>query len=143
MIKKTKNKNTSSQSLATNKLSTASDNTLISVLENLPIGVVVFNSNKILFLNKIALKVFKTTKELKKTIYNHSIFDFLLPEYHKRIKENNIKILNGEHFEPFELKIRNAKNEIIDLEVKSNAIIFNATKSHSNHLYRHFGASKI
>ena len=46
MIKKTKNKNTSSQSLATNKLSTASDNTLISVLENLPIGVVVFNSNK-------------------------------------------------------------------------------------------------
>ncbi len=129
MIKKTKNKNTSSQSLATNKLSTASDNTLISVLENLPIGVVVFNSNKILFLNKIALKVFKTTKELKKTIYNHSIFDFLLPEYHKRIKENNIKILNGEHFEPFELKIRNAKNEIIDLEVKSNAIIFNGQKA--------------
>ena len=76
-------------------------------------------------LNNIALKLFKTNNELKKTIYNHSIFDFLLPEYHKRIKENNIKILNGEDFEPFELKIRNAKNEIIDLEVKSNAIIFN------------------
>jgi PAS domain S-box-containing protein len=129
MIKKTKNKNTSSKSLATNKPSHASDNTLISVLENLPIGVVVFNANKILFLNKIALKVFKTTKELKKTIYNHSIFDFLLPEYHKRIKENNIKILNGENFEPFELKIKNAKNEIIDLEVKSNAIIFNGEKA--------------
>ena len=125
MIKKTKNKNTSSQSLATNKPSNASDNTLISVLEKLPIGVIVFNSNKILFLNNIALKLFKTNNELKKTIYNHSIFDFLLPEYHKRIKENNIKILNGEDFEPFELKIRNAKNEIIDLEVKSNAIIFN------------------
>ena len=129
MIKKTKNKNTSSQSLATNKPSNASDNALISVLEKLPIGVVVFKLNKILFLNKIAFKIFKPSKELKKTIYNRSIFEFLLPEYHKRIKENNIKILNGEEFVPFELKIRNAKNEIIDLEVKSNAIIFNGEKA--------------
>ena len=68
MIKKTKNKNTSSQSLATNKPSNARDNTLISVLEKLPIGVIVFNSNKILFLNNIALKLLKINKELKKTI---------------------------------------------------------------------------
>ena len=129
MIKKTKNKNTSSQSLATNKISNASDVALISVLENLPIGVVVFTLNKILFLNKTAVKIFKPTKELKKTIHQHSIFEFLLPEYHQRIKENSIKILKGEEFVPFELKIRNAKNEIIDLEVKSNAIVFNGEKA--------------
>ena len=46
-----------------------------------------------------------------------------------RIKENNIKIANGEEFIPFELKIKNGKNEIIDLEVKSNAIIFNGEKA--------------
>ena len=129
MIKKTKNKNTSSKSIATNKPSYASDIALISVLENLPIGVVVFTLNKILFLNKTALKVFKPNKELKKTIHQHSIFEFLLPEYHKRIKENSVKILKGEEFVPFELKIKNAKNEIIDLEVKSNAVVFNGQKA--------------
>ncbi len=125
MIKKTKNKSASSQSIATNKTSNASDTALISVLENLPIGVVIFTLNKILFLNKPALKIFKPNNELKKTIHQHSIFEFLLPEYHKRIKENTLKILKGEEFVPFELKIKNAKDEIIDLEVKSNAIMFN------------------
>ena len=129
MIKKTKSKNTSSNSVATNKTSDANDSALISVLENLPIGVVVFNLDKILFLNKTALKIFKPSKDLKKTIQQHSIFEFLLPEYHRRIKENSLKILKGEEFVPFELKIRNAKNEIIDLEVKSNAIIFNGKKA--------------
>lgn len=129
MIKKTKNKKPSSKSAATIKNSNANDHALISVLENLPIGVVIFNLNEILFLNKTAIKIFKPNKQLQNTISSHSIFEFLLPEYHKRIKENTLKIFKGQEFIPFELKIKNAKNEIIDLEVKSSAIEFNGKKA--------------
>ncbi|MBI3518344.1 MAG: PAS domain S-box protein [Bacteroidetes bacterium] len=129
MIKKTKNKKTSSKMIANTKKSTANNHALISVLEQLPIGVIVFTLNKILFLNKEALKVFKPTKALQKTITNHSIFEYLLPEYHKRIKENSLRLFKGEVFEPFELKVKNAKNEIIDLEVKSSVIDFNGQKA--------------
>ena len=129
MIKKKKNKSTSSVSVATNNTSSARDNALLSVLENLPVGVVVFTLNKILFLNKEAVKIFKPNKQLQKNLHEHSIFEFLLPEYHNRIKENTIKIINGQEFVPFELKIKNAKNQIIDLEVKSNAVDFNGEKA--------------
>jgi PAS domain S-box-containing protein len=103
----------------------ATETTLKAVLDNLPIAVVIFNLKNILFLNKAAIKIFKPDKTLLNNIENYSIFDFLLPEYHQRIKENNIKILNGEEFIPYELKIKNAKNKIIDLEIKSNTILFN------------------
>ncbi len=128
MIKKKKNNISSSKSIATSKPVNASDRALMSVLENLPVGVVVFSLNKILFLNKAAVKIFKPSKELLKNINEHSIFEFLLPEYHQRIKENSLKIFKGEEFVPFELKIKNAKNQIVDLEVKSNAIDFNGQK---------------
>lgn len=129
MTGKKKNNVRSSVVMNTPKKSNETNIALISVLENLPVGVVIFTLKNILFLNKEAVKIFKPGKELKKTIYNHSIFNFLLPEYHKRIKENSLKILKGQEFVPFELKIKNAKNEIIDLEVKSNAIVFNGEKA--------------
>lgn len=108
----------------------ANDAALVSVLQRLPVAVVIFTLNKILFLNKEALKIFKPSKELKKTISSHSVFEFLLPEYHKRIKENVKKIIqNSDEFVPLELKIKNAKRQIIDLEVKSNIVFFNGEKA--------------
>ena len=124
MKTKTKNKNTSSESVEITKSSDITDDALISVLDKLPVGVVIFSETNILFLNKEALKIFKPSKALEKTITNHSIFEFLLPEYHQRVKENSIKVFQGQEFIPFETKIRNAKNQIVDLEVKSTAIIF-------------------
>ena len=105
------------------------DSAIIAVLNTLPVGVVLFSLDKILFANNAALKIFNPSKSLKQSLNNHSIFDFLLPEYHHQIKENSLKILKGEEFEPFELKIKNAKNKIVDLEVKSNVIEFNGQKA--------------
>ena len=129
MKTKTKNKNTSSKSFEIAKSSDLSDDALMSVLEKLPVGVVIFSETNILFLNKEALKIFKPSKTLEKSITKRSIYDFLLPEYHQRVKENTIKVFQGQEFVPFETKIRNAKNQIIDLEVKSNAIIFNGKQA--------------
>ncbi|MCD6016950.1 MAG: hypothetical protein K0S53_71 [Bacteroidetes bacterium] len=130
MRSKVKNKKPVSKPVAPLINNSANDAALISVLESLPVGVLIFTLNKILFLNKEALKIFKPSKELQKSLNNHSVFEFLLPEYHKRIKENVKKIIQtGEEFSPFELKIKNTKGEIIDLEVKSNAIVFNGQKA--------------
>jgi PAS domain S-box-containing protein len=102
---------------------------LVSVLQNLPVGVIIFSTNRILFINKKALNIFKVNKTLERSINNYSVFDFILPEYHKRVRENNKKLLAGEEFESFELKITNAKKEITNVEVKSNVIFFNGKKA--------------
>ncbi|MES2760974.1 MAG: PAS domain S-box protein [Bacteroidota bacterium] len=125
MKKQTKSSKKSSVVTNEPKTGNSNDNALIAVLDDLPIGVVIFSLSKILFINKVALKIIKPNAAIKKSITDYSIFDFLLPEYHQRIKENSLKIFKGEEFIPFELKIKNAKNEIVDLEVKSNAVIFN------------------
>lgn len=101
------------------------DNVLISVLQTLPVSVIIFTNTQLLFLNKKALKLLKVPKKMNNQISKLTVFDYILPEYHKRIKDNNKKILRGEDFAAFELKIKNAKNEVIDVEVKSNATIFN------------------
>ncbi len=129
MKPKKKNNITSSKVVEIAKSSDSTDDVLISVLQKLPVAVVIFSETNILFLNKEALQIFKLSKALEKSITNHSIFDFLLPEYHQLVKENTVKVFQGQEFIPFETKIRNAKNKIIDLEVKSNAIVFNGKKA--------------
>lgn len=107
----------------------ANDSALISVLQNLPVGVVIFSPAKILFLNKKALKIFKATKRFEKEIYERSVFDFLLPEYHSCIRESNKKLLAGQELNTIELRLKNAKGEVVDVEVKSNAITFRGKKA--------------
>jgi PAS domain S-box-containing protein len=128
MKSRTKNKTTSSVSATGNTSPAVNDEALIAVLQALPVGVIIFSEKNILFANKAAIKVLKPTRAQEKTLAQHSIFDFLIPDFHKRVKANNKKLLQGEEFVPAELKIRNYKDEIIDVEVKSNAITFNGQK---------------
>jgi len=128
MRSKIKN-NTDSLPAPAIKKSQEADRLLISALQNLPVGVIIFSNTNILFINKTALKIFKAGKEFEKNFSNYSIFDFVLPEYHPRIKTNNKKILNGAEFNSFEFKIKNTRQEIVDVEVKSNAILFNGNKA--------------
>lgn len=118
----------STDSLPASKKSNESDQLLISTLQNLPVGVIIFSNTNILFINKTALKIFKVGKTFEKKFSDYSVFDFILPEYHQRIKANNKKILKGEEFSAFEFKIINTRKEVVDVEVKSNAILFNGKK---------------
>lgn len=125
MKSKAMNKKYSAKKVAPLKITNVTENTLVHVLESFPAGVVVFTLDKILFLNKEARQIVKLSQNLYNSKNNLSIFDYLLPEYHTKIKEKAKKIFKGEKFSTSELKIKNAKNQIIDLEVKSTAIIFN------------------
>lgn len=108
---------------------TSSSGDLASAFNTLPVGIVIFNENQVLFINKAAVNIFKLSAAQSKQITSKSIYDFILPEYFDRIRTNNKKILKGEEFPPLHIRARNAKKEIIDLEVKSNTIVFNGKKS--------------
>ena len=122
MINKKKNSTTKQSSVVVN------DTELISVLQSLPIGIIIYSISNILFANNTAFKILKFDKKLEKKLYNNSIFDFLLPEFHQIVKENSNKLFEGKT--PIEkiYKIRNVKNQIFDIEVKSNVIFFNGEK---------------
>lgn len=123
MINKKKN--------STNKQSSIiiKDTELISVLQSLPIGIIIYSLKNILFANTAAFEILKFDKKLEKKLYNHSIFDFLLPEFHKTVKGNAIKLFNGKAPIKKIYKLHNIKNQIFDIEVKSNVIFFNGEKA--------------
>ena len=100
----------------------------LNTLDLLPIAVAIFDNKKVYFVNKKAAELFHISKEQIKNITSVSIFQFLDPQFHKRIKENNTKILKGEDFPPVELTFKTFKNRSIFIEAKSNCVLFENKK---------------
>lgn len=115
-------------SLSKKNTSKTDDDLIISVLQTLPVGVIIYSLKKIYFANKSAFKLLKFDKKIEKELSKFSVFDFLAPEYHKIVKSNAKKIFSGEKIEPQKYKITNQKGEDFYIESKSNAIIFNGEK---------------
>lgn len=101
----------------------------MNTLEGLPVAVVIFDNKKVYYLNKRAAEILKFSREKTKDPGKLNIFKFILPEFHKDIRTNNNKIIKGESFPPIELKIKDTKGNIIDIEAKSNSILFNGKKT--------------
>ncbi len=99
-----------------------------SALNLLSIPLVIFDNRKIYFLNDKAISFLKLPKK-NLDISKLNAFSFILPEFHKRIKENNLKIIKGQDFQPVELKIKDSKGNLIDVEAKSNAVSVGNTKA--------------
>lgn len=97
-------------------------------LNNLPVPVILFDNKQIYFINKIGLKILGTNKQIDFIRQKLSVFDFLLPEYQKSIRINNLKILSGKPFERLDFRIKNMKGEILHMESYSNRIEFNGKK---------------
>jgi PAS domain S-box-containing protein len=106
----------------------STDKAYIEALENLPVALVIFDNNKVYYLNKRAIEILKFQKNKLPDLKKLKLWSFVMPEYHKSSKAVNLKILKGQEFPPIELKIRDTKGTIIDVEAKSNAIIFNGVK---------------
>lgn len=109
-------------------IKTDSDNILISVLQSLPVGIIIYNLNNILFANASAFKLLNFDKKLESKITKISIFDFLLPEFHQVVKDNAVLLFNGQKTKKIIFKIKNQKNQLFDIEVKSNIIVFKGEK---------------
>jgi PAS domain-containing protein len=99
-----------------------------SALNLLSIPLVIFDNTRVYFLNEKAKEFLKLPKK-NFDITKLKPFSFILPEYHKRIKANNLKIIKGQEFQPVELKIRDNKKNIIDVEAKSNIVMVGNKKA--------------
>ncbi|MES2132074.1 MAG: PAS domain S-box protein, partial [Bacteroidota bacterium] len=122
---KRKTKNNKNSFTDTTSFNDINDNSLFSVLQNLPVAVIIYSSTRLLFLNKKAIKLLKITKTQEKTMSGHSVLDFIPTQYHKLVKSANKSILAGQEPDSLELKIKNIAGEITDVEFKSNTITLN------------------
>jgi PAS domain S-box-containing protein len=98
-------------------------------LDNLPVAVIIFDNNRIYYINKIGQEILGAKKKSDLSKVKLSVFDFLLPEYHKSIRANNIKILSGKKHQRLDFKIRDLKGKILHMESNSNLIDFNGKKA--------------
>ncbi|HWY36192.1 MAG TPA: PAS domain S-box protein, partial [Nitrosopumilaceae archaeon] len=60
----------------------------------------------------------------QKDLSNKTVYDFVLPEYHARLKKRNKEIIKGKEYEGVEFKITDKKGNIYDIESKSNRIFY-------------------
>ena len=126
-MKKVTTKHTNSKS----KVNTlrADDEVLISVLQSLPVGVIIYTLDNILFANNSAFNILNFDKKQESKLYKLSIFNFLLPEYHQTVKSNIKKIISGKPADSKIYKLLNQKKQEFSIEVKSNVIKFNGIKA--------------
>jgi diguanylate cyclase (GGDEF)-like protein/PAS domain S-box-containing protein len=94
-----------------------------SLIEYSPFPILVYQENKIVFINDKLEQLLKSNYE---NIMGRTIFDYVLPEYHPLIKER-IKMANNgaKNVERNQIGIRAGKNKILDIEVTSVPIVFN------------------
>ena len=92
------------------------ENINTETLNLLPIAVILFNNEKILFLNKKAASLFCIPKTQLKNIESFSIYSFLDKTYHKSFLNKTKLILKGEEFQEIELPFLNYKKQTVFLE---------------------------
>ncbi|MGZ5491316.1 MAG: PAS domain-containing protein, partial [Nitrososphaeraceae archaeon] len=109
--------------------SSANDVALVSVLESLPVGVIIYTLDNILFANHSAFNYLNFDKKLNKKLSSLSVFDFLLPEYHKTVKDNFTLLLKGKKPKNLILKLQNRRKEVFNIEVKSTVVTFKGEKA--------------
>jgi PAS domain S-box-containing protein len=98
-------------------------------LDKLPVAAIIFDNRRMHYINRAGLDILgiKNSGDFFKS--KRSIFDFLLPQYHKAIRKNNEKILKGKSFERLEFEIKTPGGKTLYLESRSNCISFNGKKA--------------
>lgn len=100
----------------------------IQTLELLPVAVILFDNNRIYYVNKKAIDLFKITGSQLKELDKLSVFQFINKKVHKKLINNNNLILKGKVFPAIELECYNLKQEQIFVEAKSNCVYFENRK---------------
>lgn len=94
-----------------------------SLVDYSPDGVIIHVDGKIIFANPSALKILGAKKF--SDIASHSLFDYILPEFHSDTKDRIIKSKKGYSLDFVEKKFITIDKKIITLETKPISIKFN------------------
>jgi PAS domain S-box-containing protein len=86
------------------------------LLSLVPDPLVIHQKGRVIFINQVGLKLFGA-KDLQE-LAGKSVFDYVLPEYHKNLAER-IKLIYSlkQSSKPLEIKITNLKDSILDIEI--------------------------
>lgn len=99
-----------------------------SLIEYSPDGIFIHDERgEVFFANPAALKIMgiNALEQLK----SKHIFNYVLPEYHDKIREQKAKMDKGENIEFMITKIRRADGTTIEVESKPIEIVFEGKKS--------------
>lgn len=98
-----------------------------SLVDYSPDGVIIHIDGIVKFANPSALKMIGV--DGFDEIENTPVFDFILPEFHQNVLERTSKTKEGANLDFIEIKIKNKKGDIIDLETKPTLIRFNGQEA--------------
>lgn len=96
-------------------------------LDSLPVALILFDTDKIHFLNKKALAVFEVSESKVKT--GISIFNFLESAFHAEFKKYIQLILSGKAPQNAELNFLSFKKRKIFIEADANCVFLNGKKT--------------
>jgi PAS domain S-box-containing protein len=93
-----------------------------SLVENSPVGVLIIQDEKVIFSNPVAKSILKISNTFR--IDKASVFDFILPEYHKIIREKFNELLSDKSLEFTEIKVVALDGSVLDVETNGTKIEF-------------------
>lgn len=98
------------------------NDTFTDILDKLPVAVIIFDNQKIHFINQAGFRILgiKDRKNFFKT--KRSVYEFLLPQYHKDFRRSNENVLKGKKVERLEFEIKAPGGKVLFLESRSNRI---------------------
>jgi diguanylate cyclase (GGDEF)-like protein/PAS domain S-box-containing protein len=100
-----------------------SETRLLNILKFSPEPIIVYQEEKIVFVNNKFEELVETTSS---EIIGKSIYHCVLPDYHPTINHRLNEISQGNKgLERVELKIKTTKNAILDIEISSAPILYN------------------
>ena len=95
----------------------------LQTYDNLPLPYILFDEKKIIYFNKKAAQLLKFNKPAQ--LRPRSIFDIVLPEYHKILRDTHKKIINNKELSSLELQIKDNKGRVFFVELQSRPFIYN------------------
>src|SRR5687768_12348232 len=99
-----------------------------STLNALPVAVILFDNDRIYFLNKKAVDIFEIPASRLKTLEKFTLFQFLDKNLHPLVYRNNNLLLNGAQLFAAEREFTNYKGKKIVIEASSNCVYFHGRK---------------
>ncbi|MFI5148457.1 MAG: PAS domain S-box protein [Bacteroidia bacterium] len=107
------------------KLKPIDDEKYRDLLMNLPVGVIIYNTEfKVVYINEYVARMFGLPEPDLKYTTDLNIFNYLLPEYHETIRERFRSLLKGLELDFYEVQISVPGKRVFDIQVKSTMISF-------------------
>jgi PAS domain S-box-containing protein len=93
--------------------------------QNLPLGVIIYNTRfEVIYFNQFVVRLFKLENGFTPAYNQLNVFNYVLPEYHDKLRDRFQRLIKGEELDFFELRIRQLDGTLTNIQAKSSAILY-------------------